>query len=245
MGIKEHVNLISGFGVDNIVSHVIGKEMMHQALPDFKGGDAYIVNHFLNLEGEKFSTSRRHVIWAKDLIAYTAVQSDGLRMYLATCNTTVAGQNFSIDEFATYYNHTYIEGILKKVRHLAMQITADKIADFSSPIEEKTLAAMGEIRSALQPATFDTARLCHIVETYLDGSIPASHAYWLLKSFGVVAFPAMPTLCMALWQFLGEAGSPCLTGIDRFTKPKDHFAWNYDYITTAAIKTCLPKTQIY
>ena len=58
---------------------------------------AFIMNEFYRLDGLKFSTSRRHAIWGRELLA--DVPADVMRFYLAwTCPET-EGTNFTIDDF--------------------------------------------------------------------------------------------------------------------------------------------------
>jgi methionyl-tRNA synthetase len=63
----------------------------------------YHVNEFYLLDGEKFSTSRRHAIWGKDLLTPQTV--DAVRYYLAKTrpetsrtNFTLAGYQAAVDE---------------------------------------------------------------------------------------------------------------------------------------------------
>ena len=63
-----------------------------EALPD-----GFSINEFLQLEGSKFSTSREHLIWAKDF--FGDKNSDVARMYLAKVRPEQAVKNFSISGF--------------------------------------------------------------------------------------------------------------------------------------------------
>jgi methionyl-tRNA synthetase len=58
---------------------------------------AIITNEFYHLEGSKFSTSRRHLIWARDMVEKHG--ADNVRFYLALNNPEHQVANFTEDEF--------------------------------------------------------------------------------------------------------------------------------------------------
>src|SRR5437773_2264426 len=62
------------------------------AHPDWEPDIDYHVNEFYLLEGDKFSTSRRHVIWGKDILTPQSV--DGVRLYLALTRPEGRQTNF-------------------------------------------------------------------------------------------------------------------------------------------------------
>ena len=69
---------VNGFGVDNTVSHLVGIQAVALALPDRRPFDRFLINDFYLLEGEKFSTSRGHAVWAADLVERTPVSAAAL-----------------------------------------------------------------------------------------------------------------------------------------------------------------------
>ncbi len=89
--------LVQFFGFDNSFFFTflhVGLLMAHgdrYILPDVMG-----VNEFYELENSKFSTSRNHLIWAKDLLAECG--SDELRFYLSLTNPQTQKTNFTKDE---------------------------------------------------------------------------------------------------------------------------------------------------
>jgi methionyl-tRNA synthetase len=58
---------------------------------------AIVTNEFYFLEGSKFSTSRRHLIWARDLLAEYG--ADEVRFFLALDNPEHQSTNFSTEAF--------------------------------------------------------------------------------------------------------------------------------------------------
>ena len=76
--------LVHFFGYDNSFYHSILYPVLYRlAFPDWNPDIDYHVNEFYLLEGAKFSTSRRHAIWGKDILAPETV--DAVRYYL--CRT--------------------------------------------------------------------------------------------------------------------------------------------------------------
>ena len=61
----------------------------------------FSVNEFLLLEQEKFSTSRNHAIWARDVFSNSAT-TDWYRFYLSINKPETARQNFSRNAFAAF-----------------------------------------------------------------------------------------------------------------------------------------------
>ena len=66
--------------------------------PDIRPPAAFVVNEFYHLEEKKFSTTRRHAIWGRDLLA--RVPADLVRFYLSHTRPETESTNFTLDEFA-------------------------------------------------------------------------------------------------------------------------------------------------
>jgi methionyl-tRNA synthetase len=72
---------VTSFGYDNALPFLLGGLGLAMALPGHTPTDHMLLNHFMTLDGSKFSTSRGHVIWAGDLAGETG--GDVIRAYLA------------------------------------------------------------------------------------------------------------------------------------------------------------------
>ncbi len=75
--------LIGATGIDNTIPMLVGVCGCALAQSTFRPFDRIYFNHFLRLEGHKFSTSRNHVIWTGDIVKLGAVNVDLLRLYLS------------------------------------------------------------------------------------------------------------------------------------------------------------------
>lgn len=81
----EDTKLVHFIGKDNIVFHCIFFPAMLKAHGDFILPENVPANEFLNLEGQKFSTSKNWAVWLHDYLADTPGKEDVLR-YVLTAN---------------------------------------------------------------------------------------------------------------------------------------------------------------
>ncbi len=102
---SEDTKLVHFIGKDNIVFHCIVFPAMLKAY-----GDGYILpenvpsNEFLNLEGDKISTSRNWAVWAHEYVQDFPGEEDALR-YVLTANAPETKDNdFSWKDFQTRNN---------------------------------------------------------------------------------------------------------------------------------------------
>ncbi|MFJ6618286.1 class I tRNA ligase family protein [Kitasatospora sp. NPDC091335] len=74
--------IVHFFGYDNSFYHSILYPVLYRlAFPEWNPDIDYHVNEFYLLEGQKFSTSRRHAIWGKEILTPDTV--DAVRYYLS------------------------------------------------------------------------------------------------------------------------------------------------------------------
>jgi methionyl-tRNA synthetase len=74
--------IVHFFGFDNSFYHSILYPVLYRlAFPEWNPDVDYHVNEFYLLEGQKFSTSRRHAIWGKEILTPDTV--DSVRYYLS------------------------------------------------------------------------------------------------------------------------------------------------------------------
>ncbi|MBI5835503.1 MAG: methionine--tRNA ligase [Armatimonadetes bacterium] len=79
---KEGTKLVHFIGKDNIFFHALLFPAMCEAHGDYVVAEDVPANEFLNLEGQKFSTSRNHAVWLHE--ALERWSPDDLRYYLTT-----------------------------------------------------------------------------------------------------------------------------------------------------------------
>jgi methionyl-tRNA synthetase len=87
--------LVHFLGYDNTFYHsIFCPAMLKLANPSWTPDADYHVNEFYLLDGAKVSTSRRHAIWGKDILAPDTV--DGVRFYLALTRPETERTNFTL-----------------------------------------------------------------------------------------------------------------------------------------------------
>lgn len=90
--------IVHFFGYDNSFYHsILYPILYHLAFPEWQCDIDYNENEFYLLDGLKFSTSKRHVIWAKDIV--TPDNVDAFRYYLAWTRGEQERTNFSLVDF--------------------------------------------------------------------------------------------------------------------------------------------------
>ena len=95
---RDDWKIVHFFGYDNSFYHTILFPILYElAHPTWDTDIEYNVNEFYLLEGKKFSTSRRHAIWGKEILTPETV--DQVRYYLALTRGEVERTNFERKAF--------------------------------------------------------------------------------------------------------------------------------------------------
>ena len=90
----------------NWVYNILCPAFYKLAYPGWTPDVDYNVNEFYLLDGEKFSTSRGHVIWGKDILRPDTV--DGVRFYLALTRPETRRTNFTLAEYEKVVEQTLV-----------------------------------------------------------------------------------------------------------------------------------------
>ena len=100
---QEGTKLVHFIGKDNTFFHALLFPAMCQAHGDFVLAADVPANEFLNLEGEKFSTSRNHAVWLHEALERWPV--DDLRYYLTTILPETSDSDWQWAEFRERVNN--------------------------------------------------------------------------------------------------------------------------------------------
>jgi len=100
---KDDTRLIHFIGKDNIVFHCIIFPAMLHAHGDYVLPENVPANEFLNLEGDKLSTSRNYAVWLEDYLAN--YEPDSLRYCLASNLPETKDSDFSWKDFQAKHNN--------------------------------------------------------------------------------------------------------------------------------------------
>jgi methionyl-tRNA synthetase len=97
--------IVHFLGYDNTFYHSILSPALYKlASPDWTPDVDYNMNEFYLLNGDKFSTSRRHAIWGRDILGPHSV--DAIRFYLALTRPETHRTNFTLEEYERVLNDT-------------------------------------------------------------------------------------------------------------------------------------------
>lgn len=101
--------IVHFFGYDNSFYHSLLYPVLYKlAFPGWEPDIDYHVNEFYLLSNEKFSTSRRHAIWGKDILTPDSV--DAVRFYLASTRPEGRRTNFDPAEYEATVRGTLVGG---------------------------------------------------------------------------------------------------------------------------------------
>jgi methionyl-tRNA synthetase len=212
---------VASFGIDNAVPYLVGVIGSAIELGRVRPFDHYLTNHFYHLEGKKFSTSRVHLVYARDLVAKAGVSADSLRYFLSRVNPELRTENFVVDDFVKM-NDTYLAGVVDP----ALSAAWDSMGEEQPPAPSDGLVE--HLRRALDnqserlrlPATNMSAAVASLdswIELRRSAAANACGAYWWLKGYALLAYPFLPSVAAAIWERLGHDGAPRRMGF--FERP--------------------------
>lgn len=114
--------LIHFIGKDNIVFHCIVFPTMLKAHGGYNLPDNVPANEFLNLEGEKISTSKNYAVWLNEYLEEVPDRQDELR-YVLTANAPETKDNdFTWDDFQARVNNELV-AVYGNFVNRALQLT--------------------------------------------------------------------------------------------------------------------------
>ncbi|MGI2262075.1 methionine--tRNA ligase [Candidatus Cardinium hertigii] len=103
--------LVHFLGKDNIVFHCIIFPVMLKAHGRFILPQQVAANEFLNLEGEKFSTSRNHAVWLHDYLEAFPGKADVLRYVLCSIAPENKDSDFTWQDFQDKNNRELVANL--------------------------------------------------------------------------------------------------------------------------------------
>ena len=157
---SEDTKLVHFIGKDNIVFHCIVFPSMLKADGSYILPDNVPANEFLNLEGDKISTSRGWAVWLHEYLEQFPGQQDVLR-YVLTANAPETKDNdFSWKDFQAR-NNSELVAILGNFVNRAVVLT-HKYFDGKVPADLKPEAIDAETLAQIEPLKAEMQR-------YLDG----------------------------------------------------------------------------
>jgi len=229
----ESTRLLHFIGKDNIVFHaLLFPAMLHEHSESYVVPDNVPANEFLNLEGNKLSTSRGYAVWLPDYLE--KFPPDSLRYSLARNLPETRDTNFTWEEFQARHNneladvlgnfvnrtltfvHKYFDG---RVPELTPGHEADQRALDGMLAAAEQIAAQMEAFS-MRGATESLLLLTKEANRYFDEAAPwasrksdmarcASSLHvccQYLRSFAGLWAMVLPNSMQKLWDALGAPG---------------------------------------
>jgi methionyl-tRNA synthetase len=152
---NQDTRLIHFIGKDNIVFHCIVFPSMLKAHGDYILPDNVPANEFLNLEGDKISTSRNWAVWLNEYADEFPGQEDVLRYVLCANAPETKDNDFTWKDFQTR-NNSELVAIFGNFVNRAVVLTekyfGGKVPQRGAlqPIDEEALAQIPLCRKALE-----------------------------------------------------------------------------------------------
>jgi methionyl-tRNA synthetase len=128
----EHTKLVHFIGKDNIVFHCIIFPAMLMAEGSYILADNVPANEFMNLEGDKISTSRNWAVWLHEYLEELPGKQDVLRYVLAANAPETKDSEFTWKDFQTR-NNAELVGIFGNFVNRAIVLT-QKFCDGKVPV---------------------------------------------------------------------------------------------------------------
>lgn len=151
----EETKLVHFIGKDNIVFHCIVFPAMLKAHGGYILPENVPANEFLNLEGEKISTSRNWAVWLNEYLVEMPGKQDVLRYALAANAPETKDNDFTWKEFQARNNNELV-AVLGNFVNRALVLT-EKYFDGKVPAagelteyDKETLAELPKIRESLE-----------------------------------------------------------------------------------------------
>jgi methionyl-tRNA synthetase len=244
-----NVVTVFSYGIDITIASVFSTVAFAHLDRAQKAYTHYLSNEFLRLHGEKFSTSRGHVISGTDLVRKTPATADAIRYYLATISPDDEETDFHVDGFIATNNQALVEGTWRTVRHALESLSHTEPASPSSGFIEAFEDALRGQSDDCDVERFRIGRMPGRIQEWtrqLEQAVRLGQdVYWFLKGLAILAGPLVPEFSGRLWRKLGGQGEPDLERFMEHTRvqprPLEPLARP---LSRADLLSCLPGTLL-
>lgn len=232
--------VVQCFGFDNGFFYAMLVPALLRAFdPGIRLPSAFVMNEFYRLDGLKFSTSRKHAIWGRDLLAKVPVSA--VRFYLAYTCPEAFGTNFTARDFAETVERELSAPLGDWLADLGQRTAreasgaAPATGDWTDDhrrFHRRVEALVADIGASYEPATFSPQRATRALrelvrEAHRFGEAEQAFAriegrrqerrtavaleLLAAKTWAFAAAPLLPDLAGRLLFALGYAASPSLS----------------------------------
>jgi len=196
----------------------------------------FLINEFYRLDGSKFSTSRDHAIWGRQLLSRAS--ADTVRFYLALTGPETEQTNFTMEEFEDTVQRELIDGCQSWLHDLGIALETEYEGTAPAPrlwtneqhqFYERLQVFITEAAAAYSASTFSPRRAAATVVDLVRAAQrfgkarrhQRKHAGFqqttvalelaAAKTLAILAAPIMPDFASNLWRDLGN-DTPILQG---------------------------------
>ncbi len=218
--------LVHFIGKDNIVFHALIWPAMLMAHGDYILPSEIPANEFLNLMGEKFSTSRNYALWVHDLTRRFPV--DMIRFGIARILPETKDADFNPHDFQTMVNNelvnnygNFVNRTLSFVERYLKGQAPPPPSEPEAAVRKAIEAAHQEVTAHLEAFEFRKAlrrilALSDEANAYFDHREPwrtrktdpkatahtLGHCLWFVKALSILMAPFTPESSERIWQHL-------------------------------------------
>jgi methionyl-tRNA synthetase len=241
--------LIHFIGKDNIVFHCIIFPAMLKAHGEFVLPDNVPANEFLNLEGEKLSTSRNHAVWLHEYLQEFPDRRDELRYVLTSISPETKDSDFTWKDYQLKVNSElvallgnfvnrvvvltwkYFEGKVPSEQELPG--TTDKrrrILDLYNKAHEDLNRSVSDMMDALEHFRFREAQFHMMNLSRIGNKFLAETEPWKLAKDDMEAVGAILNYALTVVGNIGVACEPFLPDAsDRILKQLNSTAFKGEW----------------
>jgi methionyl-tRNA synthetase len=243
------VTTLVSFGIDNAVLLLAGNIPLLNASNSRKPFDYVLTNYFYNLQGAKFSTSRRHVIWATDIVGKTPASSDAVRGFLARESPEHETTNFDVSEFIAFVSGQLAgqwQSRIDRARETLLTAAPNDLVGAPLELQSRLEAAMTAFDRAFRLDDFSARAAGSILEDWAN--LPGidlsqtSQAYGWLKGLAYFAAPIMPRLAEHAWRMIGHDLPILRRDLPLRTRPRGEVGRPVPFqpVSLQLLRPCLP-----
>lgn len=244
------VTSVNLFGVDNTVSHMVNIQAIGHEIEGWKGFDGFVVNRFYLLEGRKFSTSARHLIWVHDLVETAGADSDSVRFTIAATSPTWAERNLRVDEVLHWCNEIFGKQIRDRVTQDIHRLSGSEFVVPDHATLDAFAAVWDRICEGHAFPVYAPEEQVELILSWLnarpspDSADAVALSTWL-RCLLITLYPVVPRFASWAWTSLGLDGSPSLM---RLLCPASVAPVSWPQrpaeLTEAALHSAMPDTAV-
>ncbi len=230
------VEIVKFLGFDNTFFYSLFFSAIFQAWDrEIHLPQALLANEFYRLDGLKFSTSRNHAIWGRELLRDQNV--DLVRFYLAYTGPETEQTSFTLSEYKQTVKRELLDGLQPWLRHLGDAVSNEYSGIAPSPgvwtgtmhsFHGRLTDIVGKAGVSYSAREFSTQRVARLLLDLVREARSFSHSesHWkrvsdrrltrdtaislellAAKILALLSAPIMPGFAARLWQDLGQTSS--------------------------------------